>query len=184
TAPAAGKTASIGRLTSNLTSAAAETQTTMRIKRPAPAAAAPAPSPESESEKSSTVHAKPILLKKPESGETPTIRLKPGEPAAAAAKPKITLKGAAPAAEAEPVKSTNDGIEAPPAAFAATDFAKPEKVSAFFPVVAALAMVATIGICLLFMSEWSGPNPSLTRFSSWVDGPAVLCPGCPRVTVR
>ncbi len=197
TTTSAGAQIAMGRLTTNL-SAAAESasadQPTLRLKPAvAPAAgAAPAPS------ETPTIRKKTLVLKKDaasadaesdaaetDAADKPTLRLKPatGGPAA---KPTLSLKGKS-SEESKPVTSTNDGIEAPPPAFsnaALADFAKPEKVSAAFPVVAALALIATIGLCLLFMAEFSGPDLTLTRFSSWPTGPAFTCPGVPRVFIR
>ena len=184
TTTSAGARIAMGRLTTNLSGAAA----------------ASAPSPAADSSEAPTLRKKPLVLKKAEQDETPaatgeseddkpTLRLKPasgGGAAPAASKPKITLKGAS-AAPAAPVSSTNDAIEAPPPAFggnALEALAKPEKVSVLFPIVAAAALVVALGVCLLFASQWSGPDPSLTQFSSWRDGPSFICPGTQRVAIR
>ena len=54
---------------------------------------------------------------------------------------------------------------------------------AFFPICAFASLLVIIATCLLFLSEFSGPDLSYTQYSTWKDGPEVTCPGLPRVTL-
>ena len=169
---------------------------TLRMKAPgaAPAPAAAAEEPPAESE-APTVKRKTLVLKKEgaagESAEDakPTLRMKP----AGGGKPTLKLKsaGGAPAAEGDkPAEgevhaSGREEIEAGPGAFSAQalQVAKPERTSAFFPICAFASLLVIIATCLLFLSEFSGPDLSYTQYSTWKDGPEVTCPGLPRVTL-
>ena len=195
TAPNAG-TAPVGRLTGNLSQAAGEAtpisksatsktsvpflnksedqQPTLRLKRPAataalneltkdvpPPAAAEAPLDASEAP---TVKRKSLVLKrnagKPNAAAAPTL--------GAAGAPE----GAAPGAP--------EGIEAPVTGMPNAqplNMLKPEKCNVAFPIIAAAAAIAILGLVLLFMSQACGPDRTGTMFSSFRGLPSFDWPG-------
>ena len=133
---------------------------TLRVKAPSRtipqpgAAAAPTSTPDSEAK---TVVRKPITIKKPDVAA----------PNAEAATPN-----------AEGAINHIPGIEDERImAFGGNKPVKAEKVNPFFIVCSALSIVSILVVIFLFLSQCSGPDRSLTEYSSMPGGPEFGFPG-------
>lgn len=135
---------------------------TLRVKAPARTIPQPGATPAAADSEAKTVVRKPISIKKPDAVADPT------EEAPAAAEGGINH---IPGIEDERIM-----------AFGNNKPVKAEKVNPMFIVFSALSIVAILVIIFMFLAQCSGPDRSLTPYSSMPDAPEFGFPG--KVQIR
>lgn len=141
--------APVGKITGNLTAAAEEGESSRRPTLRF------SPSPKTGADSLGGI------------GDAPTVKKK---------KPLVLKKdkletAATAATDDQPAESDNVS------AFAAFQTAPAEKTNVFFPIVAALTCFVVIALILMYMSQASGLDRSLTAYSSIPGGPNIDWPG-------
>lgn len=129
---------------------------TLRVKAPARKLATPGAAANAPDSEAKTVVRKPISIKKPTAANPA-----PADPAADGATPEGGINHI-PGIEDENVM-----------AFNTTKPVKVEKVNPVFIVFSALSIVAILVIIFMFLAQCSGPDRSLTQYSSMPNGPDI-----------
>ncbi len=150
----------VGKITGNLSAAASEAEMTRRRTLRLGA------QPDSGSAPVSTQQNEPELAEAPTVRKKKTLVLKKDK---AEAESPISTGSA-------PLESTS-GDENISAFSAFQNTAPVEKTNPIFPILAFVACLVIIALIMLYMAQGSGPDRSLTEFSSFPGGPNIPWPG-------